>query len=59
MKVCIDGFNKDFINKEKDMYAIALTQNILSGRWKYFILWYLKDKRRRFSDIKHYLEGIS
>lgn len=59
MKVCIDGFQRDFINEERDMYAIALTQNILSGRWKYFILWYLKGKTRRFSDIKHYLEDIS
>lgn len=59
MKVCIDGFHRDFITEERDMYAIALTQNILSGRWKYFIIWYLKDKTRRFSDIKHYLEDIS
>lgn len=59
MKVCIDGFYRDFINKERDMYAIALTQNVLSGRWKYFILWYLKDATRRFTDIKHYLEDIS
>lgn len=59
MKVCIDGFHRDFFNKEQDMYAIALTQNILSGRWKYFILWYLKDETRRFSDIKNYLEDLS
>lgn len=59
MKVCIDGFQRNFINEEQDMYAIALTQNILSGRWKHFILWYLKDTTRRFSDIKQYLEDIS
>ncbi|XWW51859.1 helix-turn-helix transcriptional regulator [Planococcus sp. 11815] len=41
------------------MYAIAFTQNILSGRWKYFILWYLKDETRRYSDIKNFLEDIS
>lgn len=59
MKVCIDGFYKKFIEEEKEMHAIAFTQNILSGRWKYFILWYLKDTTRRYSEIKHFLEGIS
>ena len=59
MKVCIDGFHKKFIEEEREMYAIAFTQNVLSGRWKYFILWYLKDTKRRYSEIKHFLEGIS
>lgn len=59
MKVCIDGFHKKFIDEEREMYAIAFTQNVLSGRWKYFILWYLKDTTRQYSNIKHFLEGIS
>lgn len=59
MKVCIDGFHRKFIEEEKEMHAIAFTQNVLSGRWKYFILWYLKDETRRYSDIKHHLEDIS
>lgn len=59
MKVCIDGFHKNFINEERDMYAIAFTQNVLSGRWKYFILWYLKGTTRRYSDIKNFLGDLS
>lgn len=59
MRVCKDGFQRDFIEEQSEMYAIALTQNILSGRWKYFILWYLKDSTRRYSDIKEFLWGLS
>lgn len=59
MKVCIDGFHRDFINEEREMYSIAFTQNILSGRWKYFILWYLKGTTRRYSDIKNFLGDLS
>ncbi|MDQ0208658.1 hypothetical protein J2S05_003470 [Alkalicoccobacillus murimartini] len=32
MKVCNDGFERDFIEGKTDMYAIAFTQNVLSGR---------------------------
>ncbi|MBZ5482564.1 transcriptional regulator [Priestia megaterium] len=41
------------------MYAIAFTQNVLSGRWKYFILWYLKGATRRYTDIKNFLGDLS
>ncbi|MFM9281992.1 winged helix-turn-helix transcriptional regulator [Paenibacillus jiagnxiensis] len=59
MKVCKDGFQREFIEEKGDMYAIAFTQNILSGRWKYFILWYLKGSTRRYSDIKTFLGDLS
>lgn len=55
MRVCNEGFEQEFIDGNSDMYAIAFTQNVLSGRWKYFILWYLKDETRRYSDIKNSL----
>ena len=55
----MDGFQKEFMNEQQDMYAIAFTQNILSGRWKYFILWYLKAEKRRYSKIKNYLQYLS
>ena len=45
-------------NKEK-LYGIAYTQNILSGRWKYLILWFLKFNPRRYNEIKTLLGGIS
>nr|WP_318840724.1 winged helix-turn-helix transcriptional regulator [Paenibacillus sp. BJ-4] len=59
MKVCKDGFQREFIDEKRDMYAIAFTQNVLSGRWKYFILWYLKGTKRRYSDIKAFLGDLS
>jgi len=59
LKICKDGFHREFIDEKEDMYAIAFTQNILSGRWKYFILWYLKGTTRRYSDIKNFLWDIS
>lgn len=59
MRVCNEGFDKEFMEKKRDMYAIAFTQNILSGRWKYFILWFLKGETRRYSDIKKFLGGLS
>lgn len=55
MRVCNEGFEQEFIDGKSDMYAIAFTQNVLSGRWKYFILWYLKDETRRYTDIKNSL----
>ncbi|WP_127539981.1 winged helix-turn-helix transcriptional regulator [Paenibacillus illinoisensis] len=59
MRVCNEGFEQEFIDEKSDMYAIAFTQNVLSGRWKYFILWFLKDETRRYSDIKKFLRGLS
>lgn len=59
MRVCMDGFQREFIDEQQDMYAIAFSQNILSGRWKYFILWYLKAEKRRYSEIKNYLQNLS
>lgn len=59
MRVCMDGFQREFIDEQQDMYAIAFSQNILTGRWKYFILWYLKAEKRRYSEIKNYLQDLS
>ena len=59
MRVCMEGFQREFIDEQQDMYAIAFSQNILSGRWKYFILWYLKAEKRRYSEIKNYLQDLS
>ncbi|AIQ48663.1 HxlR family transcriptional regulator [Paenibacillus sp. FSL R7-0273] len=59
MRVCIEGFEKEFIKDKRNMYAIAFTQNVLSGRWKYFIIWYLEESARRFTDIKKFLGDLS
>ncbi|MEH7340520.1 transcriptional regulator, partial [Priestia megaterium] len=32
VKICKDGFEREFIREQREMYGIAYTQNILSGR---------------------------
>lgn len=58
-RICKDGFVKECIKEQREVYGIAYTQNILSGRWKYLILWFLKSKERRYSEIKAFLWDIS
>ena len=58
-RICKDGFDKECIRDQREVYGIAYTQNILSGRWKYIILWFLKTKERRYSEIKAFLWDIS
>lgn len=58
-RICGDGFEKSCVNEQIEVYGIAYTQNILSGRWKYLILWFLKSKERRYSEIKAFLWDIS
>ncbi|WP_277601854.1 winged helix-turn-helix transcriptional regulator [Macrococcus armenti] len=58
-KICKYGFDDSTIVNKRDLYGIGFTQNLLSGRWKYFILWFLKEEAKRFSEIKKFLSGIS
>ncbi|QIH77431.1 transcriptional regulator [Macrococcoides canis] len=58
-KICKYGFDDSTIVNKRGLYGIGFTQNLLSGRWKYFILWFLKEKSKRFSEIKKFLSGIS
>ncbi|MDZ5721861.1 winged helix-turn-helix transcriptional regulator, partial [Bacillus sp. SXabc123] len=58
-KICKDGFDKEYIKEQREVYGIAYAQNMLSGRWKYIILWFLKTKERRYSEIKAFLWDIS
>lgn len=58
-RLCKDGFEREFIEEQREVYGIAYTQNILSGRWKYIILWFLKPSERRYSEIKVFLGNIS
>lgn len=57
--ICKDGFEEECISDQREVYGIAYTQNALSGRWKYLILWFLKPTKRRYSEIKAFLGGIS
>lgn len=54
-RICKDGFDKECIKEQREVYGIAYTQNMLSGRWKYIILWFLKTKERRYSEIKAFM----
>ncbi|MGJ9385492.1 winged helix-turn-helix transcriptional regulator [Salipaludibacillus sp. CF4.18] len=58
-RICTEGFEKEFIKEQREVYGIAYTQNILSGRWKYLILWFLKPTERRYNQIKTFLGDIS
>jgi DNA-binding HxlR family transcriptional regulator len=51
-KICKDGFDREYVKEQREVYGIAYTQNALSGRWKYLILWFLKPTERRYSEIK-------
>jgi DNA-binding HxlR family transcriptional regulator len=58
-RICKDGFDPECIKEQREVYGIAYIQNMLSGRWKYIILWFLKTKERRYSEIKAFLWDIS
>ncbi|MGL5295838.1 MAG: winged helix-turn-helix transcriptional regulator [Culicoidibacterales bacterium] len=45
----------------KDEYfcSLALGIDIIGGKWKLIILWYLIDGTKRFSEIKRHLPGVT
>lgn len=45
----------------KDIYVcgVELTTDILGGKWRMMILWYLRKKSLRFGELKRALQGIS
>ncbi|MGM9943527.1 MAG: winged helix-turn-helix transcriptional regulator [Lysinibacillus sp.] len=46
--------------EEKDeICSLTVTQNIIAGRWKIIILWYLSRRTRRFNELQRLLPGIS
>ena len=59
VKICNYGFDQEVIEEHRDIYGIAYTQNVLSGRYKNLIIWYLKEKDRRYNHIKKFLSDIS
>lgn len=58
-RISKDEFNEECKKDHREIYGIAYTQNLLSGRWKYLILWFLKFKPHRYNEIKTLLWGIS
>ncbi|MBB6673668.1 winged helix-turn-helix transcriptional regulator [Cohnella nanjingensis] len=48
-----------FPKKQEEVWPLIVTQNVLTGRWKLAILWFLNRETRRFSEIKSFLNDIS
>ncbi|KIX90784.1 HxlR family transcriptional regulator [Staphylococcus microti] len=59
VKICNDGFTDCATKEHKDIHHIMITQNILSGRYKHLIIWFLKEDSKRFTEIQQLLHGIS
>ncbi len=38
MRVCMDGFQREFIDEQQDMYAIAFSQNIIPHSKHVFLI---------------------
>lgn len=45
--------------KNIEIYIALHTQNVLSGRYKNLIIWYLKTEGKRFGEIKKFFANIS
>lgn len=46
-------------NNHEIICPLTLTQNIIAGRWKVVILWYISQQTRRFNELQKLLNGIS
>lgn len=54
------NFQGDHPPEEQDVVCpLTLTQNVIAGRWKIIILWYLSQRTRRFNELQRLLPGIS
>ncbi|MDM5221005.1 helix-turn-helix domain-containing protein [Peribacillus sp. NJ11] len=45
--------------EQEEVCSLTLTQNVIAGRWKIVILWYLSRRTRRFNELQRLLPGIS
>ncbi|MFF2455210.1 winged helix-turn-helix transcriptional regulator [Peribacillus simplex] len=45
--------------EQEEVCSLTLTQNVLAGRWKIVILWYISRQTRRFNELQRLLPGIS
>ncbi|MGW6301929.1 winged helix-turn-helix transcriptional regulator [Peribacillus butanolivorans] len=43
----------------EEVCSLTTTQNVISGRWKIVVLWYLSRRTRRFNELHRLLPGIS
>lgn len=45
--------------EQEEVCSLTLTHNVIAGRWKIVILWYLSRRTRRFNELQRLLPGIS
>ena len=55
----IEKYKIEDIKNNNKICGINYTQKIFSGKWKITIIWLLKEKARRYSEIKKFLSDIS
>lgn len=56
----IDGTSKAYrLNDKLYHCALDITMNFIGGKWKCVVLWYLKHKTLRFSEIKKRIPDIT
>lgn len=42
-----------------ELCPMKLVQNLMAGKWKILILWYLKSRPRRFGELQRLLPAVS
>ena len=47
------------MNGETYFCAMDLTMSLIGGKWKTVVLWYLKGGKKRFSELRRLVPGIS
>jgi DNA-binding HxlR family transcriptional regulator len=46
-------------HKQSEGCPVEITLHVIGGRWKVLILWYLKERFRRFSELRRLIPGIT
>ncbi|RAS73203.1 winged helix-turn-helix transcriptional regulator [Priestia endophytica] len=45
--------------EQEEVCSLTLIQNVIAGRWKIIILWYISRRTRRFNELQRLVPGIS
>jgi len=46
-------------NPNENKCPVEVAVDVLSGKWKVLVLWYLQDHKRRFNELQRLLPGVS
>ena len=56
----IEGKELEIVLNGKTYHcALDLTIHYIGGKWKLIVLWYLRKEKKRFSELKRLIPGIS